>query len=387
MGVRRLWDQLRRRRRDAPGLGPYAKAARACYAALRGEHARAIRLFTRVLPSIPVRERVAWHTLRAIFAGILNDVGQHARAKEVLLEALGHVRDGEDVVVGRHLELVRQLALAEAGLGRVDRGAEMLDELLTRFEGHDQPLLLGLLHKARAEIAVLARDSVAFEGHLARVEQHFMATRNPALVAQCEQLADLGRRKNLQTRGGGRGMAANLTAEIVGDSASDEQAYAAIVEKLAAWADAEEAHLFSWDDAVLHRVSSTCANIPPATVAELITRAVAQAVREEEVARTTHVDGHRSESICSTHALLRLEPSLVADQEMCSVALPLGSSYQAFVLSHWDGARFIVVGGLLVRVKTGGLCRLDVRKLAAAGAAMYERADDSATVIERSPLE
>ena len=67
-----------------------------------------------------------------------------------------------------------------------------------------------------------------------------------------------------------------------------------------------------------------------------------------------------------------------------SVALPPEANYQAFVLSHWTGDRFVVVGALAVKMRPDDLCRLDVRSLAAAAAAMYARRDGAPTAVQRS---
>jgi hypothetical protein len=386
IGVRRLWEQLRRRGKDAPGLRTYARAARACYAALRGEHAKAIQLFTRVLPKIPPRERVAWHTLRGIFAGILNDVGQHARAKEVLLDVLSHVRAGEEVVVGRHLELVRQLAIAEAGLGRLERGAQMLDALLEKHGSQEQPLLLGLLHKARAEVALLSRDSREFEVHLGEMERNFRATRNPALVAQWETLADRGERKKLRAKAP-RGAQADRSAEILIDelaarAGSAEDAHAYIVSMLAGWARAEEAHLYVWAGASLRMVSSIGSGLPPNNVETLLHGAAVLALSEAVPDRTLTV-GDGTESALADSSFTSLDGSGGPSAMVNSVALPPEANYQAFVLSHWDGERFVVVGALAVKMLPDNLCRLDVRSLAAAAAAMYARRDGAPTAVQR----
>jgi hypothetical protein len=53
------------------------------------------------------------------------------------------------------------------------------------------------------------------------------------------------------------------------------------------------------------------------------------------------------------------------------------------VLSHWNGERFFIVGALAVKMLPNDLCRLDVRSLAAAAAAMYARRDEAPTALRR----
>jgi hypothetical protein len=54
--------------------------------------------------------------------------------------------------------------------------------------------LSGALHEARARVALVANDSLAYNDHLAQTETWFRRTRNPVLVARAERLAAEGRR-------------------------------------------------------------------------------------------------------------------------------------------------------------------------------------------------
>jgi hypothetical protein len=94
------------------------------------------------------------------------------------------------------LESRRQLALAEAGLGNHAAAMQTLDQLIA--SAGDNPMLAGLLHKARAELALKLSDKDAFEQHASAMEQYFRGTRNPALIAQCEQLSDAAIRAGLR---------------------------------------------------------------------------------------------------------------------------------------------------------------------------------------------
>lgn len=192
IATRRISEQLARRAKELPSLAVYADAANAAYLTLRGDVKEAISVYESILPKLGIRRRVAWASVRAFYGDALNLAGDHARAKEVLEEVLSTMLPGEDEVVSRFLEVQRQLALAEAGLGNHARAAEILDGLLDRWGAQDQPLLVGLLHKARAEVSLLMDDSEGFAAHLAQMKRHFKATRNPALIAQWERLNEKG---------------------------------------------------------------------------------------------------------------------------------------------------------------------------------------------------
>jgi hypothetical protein len=63
-----------------------------------------------------------------------------------------------------------------------------VDGLLAKHGTADAPLLIGLIHKTKAEIALILRDGVQFETSFAEMSSRFRPTKNPALVAQCERL-------------------------------------------------------------------------------------------------------------------------------------------------------------------------------------------------------
>src|SRR6185295_12683525 len=99
-------------------LKPFADAAHAAYLALRGDLEAATELYEKTLPAFPVKKRVGWETTRAYFANVLNRAGRHDRAREVALEVVSAMGPEDYLLVGHFLEPERQLALADAGLGR-----------------------------------------------------------------------------------------------------------------------------------------------------------------------------------------------------------------------------------------------------------------------------
>ncbi|HMI91777.1 MAG TPA: hypothetical protein VK509_10465, partial [Polyangiales bacterium] len=176
-----------------PSLQVFADVAHASYLALRGEHVAAIAAYDQIYAGLRELDAdTAWPAFRACFAcaHALNALGDHARAKQLVTEILARAgADEVSRVVAHYLEPQRQLALAEAGLGNHAQAIELLDGLL-RAHGHEQqPMLIGLLHKARAEVALSMQDQVAFVRHFTEMERCFRAAKNPALIAQIEQLA------------------------------------------------------------------------------------------------------------------------------------------------------------------------------------------------------
>ena len=194
IAVRTIREQLSRRAKEHPSLQSFADVAHATYLTLRGDHAVAIATFERIIDRCrTLSPALSWPTFRGCvaYAQALNAVGEHARAKRYLTESLE--RAGADVtrLVVHYLEPQRQLALAEAGLGNHAEAVRMLDALLSKHGAQDQPLLIGLLHKARAEVALSMSDAAGFAAHFTEMEQCFRRSQNPALIAQIARTAKL----------------------------------------------------------------------------------------------------------------------------------------------------------------------------------------------------
>jgi tetratricopeptide (TPR) repeat protein/tRNA A-37 threonylcarbamoyl transferase component Bud32 len=216
IAVRRAAEQLARRAEDVPGLSDYAQAAHAIYLYLRGNLEEAVFAFEAILPKLTPRQRVAWHSIRAFYADALNRAGEPERAKRIAEEVLQRMVPGEEVMVLRFLEPERQLALAEAGLGNHARAAQILDALLMRHAKHDNPLLMGLLHKARTEVAFGAGERELAELHLTQFEQLARAARNPAAIAQWERLFEkLHRGDRSAARANGDGKALDDAVSVM----------------------------------------------------------------------------------------------------------------------------------------------------------------------------
>jgi hypothetical protein len=197
VGARRTWQQLERQARDVPSLAPFVAVAHAVYLALRGDPEKAIRIYE----SVP-QELVGVVAWRAYYAQALNAVGRHADAK-----ALGTRDDTtssaeRDDAIVFHLEFDRQVALAELGLGNAALAEHALDGLLSRHGDCDNPLLIGLLHEARASVALAQSDSAGFREHHRAMESRFRGTQNHVLIARSNELA--ARAAGTTEHGGGR---------------------------------------------------------------------------------------------------------------------------------------------------------------------------------------
>jgi hypothetical protein len=126
-----------------------------------------------------------------------------------------HGGDPERGNINGKLRSLRALALAEAALGHLDIAVRLLDDAIAEAAPIGSPLLTGTLHEARARVALIAGDPLAYHQHRVETEHLFRATRNPVLIARAERLSEAG------TRHAPRGPSSLLEpkTEISGDPA------------------------------------------------------------------------------------------------------------------------------------------------------------------------
>ena len=180
-------EQLKRLSAEVPSLRvPYARALGA-YLLLRGTPSEAL---TWLGEGEEPLELIGWARGEGLRARAYNTLGDHARARALCLRALEYLTEEDLKFCALNLVVQIELARAEAGLGNVALAEQQLLALAKDYEPRGNPLTLGTLHEALAEMATLRRDEVAFARHLAEVERWFRATGNPSLVARYERLAN-----------------------------------------------------------------------------------------------------------------------------------------------------------------------------------------------------
>jgi tetratricopeptide (TPR) repeat protein len=337
IGVRRLSEQLARRSREVPGLELYADAAQAIYLSMHGNLKEAISAFERVIPELTPRKRVAWHTIRAFYADALTRSGEPARAKQVLSELLALAIPGEETIVVRFLEPLRQLALAEAALGNYARAVQILDGALKRHRGQDNHLLLGLLHKARAQVASKLGDRVRIEQELGAMESQFRMTRHPAAIAQWERLSErLLRDERTQARlaevrahDDARSV---FTQRIQSELLAADDPFACALALVLARSKAKSAFLYLLRDDELSLVAASAPVEPPREYELMLHREIEHATENARTAdKTTGAEelGDRTVTVNS-----ELRASL--------------NSYQTLVLTSGPDGKALPVGGLII---------------------------------------
>jgi hypothetical protein len=188
MGLKRAAQDLDALAAELPSISPLRDAARACYLAERGMHEQALTQYADMFEQAIQQPGLLSVRFAGAYAHILRLADNPAHAKRVCEETLARLapenREFAVAVLGAELELL----LSTAALGALDEAAHKLDLLIAAQSGHDNPLVHGLAHKARAQVAMLQRDRALCTKHLHEMEGWFRRTDNPALIAQCQRL-------------------------------------------------------------------------------------------------------------------------------------------------------------------------------------------------------
>jgi hypothetical protein len=197
MGLKRTAHRLELLAAEVPALADTRDAALACYLCERGMADQALERFDDTLQRAVLSPTPLAMRFVGSYARLLRAAGRAEQARDMCRAALDRLPpeelEFEFLIFGARLEL----ALATAESGESGRAAEMLEQMLQEQESHDNPLIRGLTHKARAQVALLEKDRELFDEHLIAMRRWFEQTHNPALIAQCQKLAERGRRVGL----------------------------------------------------------------------------------------------------------------------------------------------------------------------------------------------
>jgi tetratricopeptide (TPR) repeat protein len=189
VGLKRVLHRTERSLSYAPAFTLHRDILRAMYEGHRGHPEVALSIYEGLSDRVAPFTSPVWSFAQAHQAECLNALERHAEALVVCEEALRHIGPLARVYVVAYQQLEREAAVAMAHIGRADEAARTLDELLALHENDSHPLLVGLLNRDRARVALLANDRAAFEQHAARTTIQFSSTGNATLIAQAHRLA------------------------------------------------------------------------------------------------------------------------------------------------------------------------------------------------------
>ena len=184
-GLKECVQQLKRLRAEIPSFENAYLAALTAYQVLRGTPSAALGVLER---EAIVDKLLGVGRMNGVRARAYNALGQHARAKAVCLDAIGRLSAEDRMFCALNLAVEIELARAESGLGALDIAEQQLRALLEKHTPAGNPLTLGALYEALAEVAALRDDRRAFEARVEDVARYFRSSRDPALVARYQRL-------------------------------------------------------------------------------------------------------------------------------------------------------------------------------------------------------
>lgn len=186
LATKRAVQELERLVEEVPTFSHYLRAARAAYLLQRGKPQEALPLLEQ--QDSAGAETIGWARSCGRLACAYNMLGEHEKARAVCEDAMARVDPGDLMFPAMNLNVQVELALAEAGLGRVDRAKTMLDQLIARHTPQHGPLTLGSLHDAYLQVALRDKDFALCDEQLAKLEDCYRPLALPSLLSRLELL-------------------------------------------------------------------------------------------------------------------------------------------------------------------------------------------------------
>ncbi len=150
-----------------PGWRPWVVVLRA-YVHLRvDEAAAAAELIESRMGELAPFSHAAWPYFATLLAEAKNELGDHARARELALTTREGTR-GLGVTVDCEFRIDAALAIAQAGLGDPKGASAAIESVIEAMEREvgGKTVQVGMLREAACQIALIAKDYNAFSRHL-----------------------------------------------------------------------------------------------------------------------------------------------------------------------------------------------------------------------------
>jgi hypothetical protein len=391
MGLRRCAQELETVADEVPSLAPVRDAARACYLAERGMPREALERYgsqfarwARVGGLLGTRQAGA-------YARILRAAGEHERALYVCEHALSLLsaeeREFSLAVLGAQLEL----ALAHAALGRPQEALRLLDQVRGEQGSHDNPLVHGLHHKVRAQIALGTADRAVLAEQLEGMQRWFRRTDNPALVAQYQRLLKAARAAGLLDEAPGAGgdeekargaYATEVDAALLGCRGPVERLQLAL-ELIVERAGAERGYLYLLEPDGLRFAAPAAGVQPPEQVLHELAQSLEPLRRPAASAEPAGPTSAAATTVQTSVFVSELEDGDAGDEAGGSGRARRPSmEYLGIPLTRRRGARSNVVGAVALVAGTGPLLPLDPRFLECVASAIYKDQDVRSVFLE-----
>jgi tetratricopeptide (TPR) repeat protein len=186
IAIVQLLPECERLSEIAPKMKLFREANEAFLELARDRPEQAIAGYERLFASPDAALTPTHHYDQVAYARALCRVGRIEEARKLCLEMVAAMPSNGTLNQRRVGQ--QQLAECEAALGMFEAAHARLTLLLGQLAPSKNPLWEGLLQRDLARIALATGDDQAFRVHAEAMEAQFLATRNPALIQQIEQL-------------------------------------------------------------------------------------------------------------------------------------------------------------------------------------------------------
>jgi len=209
--LKRMLDELERLIGAGFHYGPRLAMTRGDLCRARGEPEAALECYAAALAALDPDELLTRVWVLAGVAEAELALGRFEAALEHAISARTHASDPASRQRSVEVRAVRAVALAQAGLGRLELAVGTAAVAIDLAEVVGSPMALGLAHEARARIALAAEDSAAFHLHAGLAAKHLRSTGAAALAAVAERVLEAG---SASTSAPARRIAAEISDDV-----------------------------------------------------------------------------------------------------------------------------------------------------------------------------
>ncbi|HTU62885.1 MAG TPA: hypothetical protein VMF89_30705, partial [Polyangiales bacterium] len=187
MGMKRAAERMKRLSESAPSLRVHARYMHGAYLLMRGRSGEAVAWLEDCLLEAPCW-RLAWGRAHGLLARAYNQQNLPEKARSTCMRVIEHFSAEQFDFPALNMNVMTELAIAEAQLGDVAAARTRIAGLLQRLAVHHNPLTLGHLHETLLEIALSARDATEARTEFTRMKAQYQAVATSSLMQRCDVL-------------------------------------------------------------------------------------------------------------------------------------------------------------------------------------------------------
>lgn len=321
-----------------PAWHPVAQYAMGEYQRIRGDHASAVLHLRVTIDFVSCGTHQIWAFAAGAYINVLCTLGRASEARDFGVQCLATAEHAELGYLTHYIRM--PLAVACAEMGEYERAAELADATIASFRtlGSDG-LNLVLAFEVRARVAILARDTEAYEAYARECAQQCRAAGSRVLGAKYERLVRIATTASVHVSNAAPDhllatlTGTQLTSVLVGCDRPNDRAER-VLSLLLRRSGSEAGYLYLIGDHGAELVAQAGPNEPPLGLPSIVCEFIDAEVHERDLVT-------RSLEYEDVPAKNSLWPAAHGDP------------YQLVLLSHQMSRGFVVSGVAALVVKAG----------------------------------